>query len=827
MDSFTKNKKKVRVGSLRENAAKYDTESQAPPFSETLNSLVFTKDNFSAISLPQHNIVSDNIPSRTFVEDTAFYHAALDEHILTFVIDRNAKIQNISPPLCDLLNYQKEELVSQSLDTLQPRCHQEINFDQVWIKLNNGDKWEGEVCFTTLNCQYVWLNITLVPRCSEPGSADFILAICSDITATKNKLNQAQSFVESAVHDSQTTTGLLSLDGSVLFFNKVALERSSVQSSNIIGKKIWDTPWLEGFTSSKELIKQSTEACRNGESQMFQMGCLLSGRNSQVSIVLRPLLDEQGEVCHLFLEAWDISLNQDVQKALQRSELKYKALADATNIGFAELDLDKRLLSANRQLIELLGYTSVRALHRQPLQNWVSEQDRSSYENAFFICVSKKQFQRVELQLIHADKTLLPVEIFFAQLIIEGQEKFLCFVQDISKRKDAQLKLQQSEERLMLALAGSDAALWDWSPSAGADFDQGYDVGWKRLLGYESDDLFGDIESWGEQIHPWDRPQALSAFMEVLLGLTPVFEQEYRLRHKSGRWVWVLGRGKIMQRDADGAPLRIAGTIVDITQKKQVEEERLTMISKLQQAEKLEALGLLSAGVAHDFNNILVSIIGYADLAKIEMKQLPETRLDHYVDQIINSGQRARELIQQLMRYSRKEVLNISPSNLAPLTREVIQLVLGTMPRSVQISLNLDENCSLVQIDSILFHQVLINLCVNARDAMENDGQIDIRLYEHPLSENSCSTCMAKISDTQVVLEVTDNGPGIPEELQQQIFDPFFTTKDIGQGTGIGLASVHRIMHELGGHISLDTSPSRGTTFRLFFSVLEPAANGD
>ena len=829
MSSDVDSVQKMSSDDLSGSTQKYGLNTSSQGFSEVFDSLISPSDALSTISLPQQEGASSPRGACAIAEDTVFYHTVLDEHILTFAIDRHAKIQKISPPLCRLLKYPKEALLSQSLGILHPHCNEEINFDEVWRQLNRGMKWEGEISLTSQEGEQVWLSVTLVPHCIETGCADFILAVATDISASKRELCVAHSLVESSLKESQTTTGLLTADGTVLFFNKVALERSAVLFGSVIGKKVWNTPWFKGLAASKAALKKNINECRSGEEKVFQAACMLRGRESQVRIVLKPVLDEKGVVHHFFIEAWDISLNLDVQKALERSELKYKALADATQLGFAELDLDKRLVSANEKLVELLGCTSVNDLHKQFFIDRVADEDRSLYESAFSKCVTQKQFQRIELNLLRTDNTSLPVEVTLAKLAIEGQEKFLCFIQNISKRIEDQRKLEQSEERLVLALSGSDAALWDWTPDGGADFNQGFDIGWKRLLGYQRDDLYVDLAGWGEQLHPWDRPRALAAFMEVVLGVTPIFEQEYRLRHKSGRWVWVLGRGKLMQSDKDGRPLRIAGTIVDITDKKRADKERQELIDKLRKAEKMEAIGLLSAGVAHDFNNVLASIIGYSDLAKIETNNLPDTRLNHYLDQIVNSGERARGLVQKLMSHSRNVALgaNTSLLNLAPLTREAVELILGTVSRNVQITLDLDESCPLVYIDPILFHQLLINICINARDAMNNNGHIRIRLFTEHAPKDVCASCMKTIKGSRVVLEVADNGSGIPVALQGQIFDPFFTTKKVDEGTGIGLASVHRIIHELEGHVSFETSSTKGTAFRLFFSFPDPVANSE
>ena len=233
MDSYTKdnkNKKTVSAGSLNESIPKYNAESREPAFSDILDALVFASDSCVAIPLPKQKTSPHSSSSSTFVENAAFYHNALDEHVLTFVIDQNATIQNISSSLCRLLNYQKDELLNQCWGVLQPRCHHQEKFENVWQSLGAGEKWQGEISFTARNCERIWLSVTLVPRQTESGCTDFILAICADVTVAKNKLNIAQSFVESAIHDSQTSTGLLTADGEVLFFNKVALERSTTHS---------------------------------------------------------------------------------------------------------------------------------------------------------------------------------------------------------------------------------------------------------------------------------------------------------------------------------------------------------------------------------------------------------------------------------------------------------------------------------------------------------------------------------------------------------------------------------------------------------------------
>ena len=263
-----------------------------------------------------------------------------------------------------------------------------------------------------------------------------------------------------------------------------------------------------------------------------------------------------------------------------------------------------------------------------------------------------------------------------------------------------------------------------------------------------------------------------------------------------------------------GEPLYI-GYLRDITRHKRAEQERERLEEQLRQAQKMEAIGHLTGGIAHDFNNILTSILGYAVMAEERSEALGDVRLAHQLAQIRRSGERARDLIAQMLTFSRGKRGESRPVDPIPLVRETVKLFGSTFPSTIQLRLELEAGLSRVMSDPIQFEQVLVNLCINARDAIENRGRILISLRAREAVDRVCSSCRQRFNGDYIELAVHDDGIGIPDDVVDRIFDPFFTTKPTGKGSGMGLATTHGIVHEHGGHILVEAPPEGGTLFLI------------
>lgn len=266
--------------------------------------------------------------------------------------------------------------------------------------------------------------------------------------------------------------------------------------------------------------------------------------------------------------------------------------------------------------------------------------------------------------------------------------------------------------------------------------------------------------------------------------------------------------------DADKGSMVIC-IIRNMTEQKKIAEQ-------LRQAHKMEALGQLTAGIAHDFNNMLGCILGFTELS-LELKENERGgKLDGFLKSVYQAGERARDLIAQMMAFSRGSAdTELQSLYLPPVIKEVIQMLRPVLPSSIDIESNINSDVPEVMVDPVQINQIVMNLCVNARDAMQENGLIKLSLERSMLTGHVCTSCHEQIEGDYVEINVNDNGTGIDGETLNNMFDPFFTTKEVGKGTGMGLSVVHGILHDYSGHIIVNSILGEGTTFRLLIPVME------
>ncbi|MCW8874434.1 MAG: response regulator, partial [Gammaproteobacteria bacterium] len=258
----------------------------------------------------------------------------------------------------------------------------------------------------------------------------------------------------------------------------------------------------------------------------------------------------------------------------------------------------------------------------------------------------------------------------------------------------------------------------------------------------------------------------------------------------------------------------------DVTERVRAAREREDLQRQLQQAHKMEALGQLTGGIAHDFNNILGAIIGYTDLALERFAPGGEGKLGEYLNQVYRAALRARDLIAQMLAYSRGGGSSTQVLPMEPVVREVIKMLRSAMPATMEFHTEFAPETSMVSIDPVQLHQVIMNLCINARDAMEGHGRMDVCIAPVRDLHAICASCHHPVEGDFVQLEIRDTGTGIAADVLPRLFEPYFTTKPVGSGTGMGLPVVHGILHEHGGHLLVDTTIGKGSCFRLLLPAL-------
>ncbi|HSQ05774.1 MAG TPA: response regulator, partial [Burkholderiales bacterium] len=260
---------------------------------------------------------------------------------------------------------------------------------------------------------------------------------------------------------------------------------------------------------------------------------------------------------------------------------------------------------------------------------------------------------------------------------------------------------------------------------------------------------------------------------------------------------------------------RILAFTREITERKRAEQA-------LRQAQKMQALGQLTGGIAHDFNNLLTTIMGYVVLAADRPSAAADTKLESYLAKARRSCESAHDVIQQMLAFSRGRRGQPRPVALQRVIAEAVKLFGPSLPAGVEVETRFEEEIPAVMLDPVHLEQILLNLCLNARDAMNGSGTIRVSAGAAPAGEYLCTACRERAVGAFVEVCVEDSGCGIAPDIVDRIFEPFFTTKAVGKGSGMGLASVHGIVHELGGHIIVDTAPGKGTRFRILFPAHQP-----
>jgi len=259
----------------------------------------------------------------------------------------------------------------------------------------------------------------------------------------------------------------------------------------------------------------------------------------------------------------------------------------------------------------------------------------------------------------------------------------------------------------------------------------------------------------------------------------------------------------------------ITAVMRDLTESKRKEREQAFLREQLHVAQKMQTIGHLTGGIAHDFNNILASIMGYTGLAQSRQTSNQDPKLAGYLKEVNAAAERARDLIAQLLVFSRGASETPKALNLSSEIKEIEKMIQVTVPATIGCKLQIEKNLPLVDINSVHFHQLVMNLCLNARDALQGRGYIGIQLRQTAINNVECASCRQQSSGKFVELSVKDSGSGIEPEVLVQMFDPFFTTKEAGKGTGIGLSMIHGIVHDYGGHIVVETASGIGTTFKI------------
>ncbi len=606
-------------------------------------------------------------------------------------------------------------------------------------------------------------------------------------------------------------------NGKIQYINETSARVTGLRRNELKGR----TP--ESFVHPDDLsgMKEAAARMLKGEfSQPYEYRIIdREGRIHWIMEMMAPIqFGGRKAVLGNNLEVTDRKLTEE---SLRRSEEKYRNIVDSAMEGIAVHDKDFRVSFANGRYVEILGYSPDEIIG-MPISSLVFPEDLADQQ----IKMQRRReghYTRFERRLRNREGREVWC-LISSKPIMDEQGRFrgsLDMLTDITELKKVEHALKESESRLKSTLEETRRqkellqTVLDNIPVMIAFFNLSGNIHW--------------INRHWEDRTGWSLEETRSR--AILEEFYP--DPEYRrhvidfIRESSGRW------GDFRSMTKDGSVLETSwanvqlrdgtniGIGIDVTDRRRAEEEKRLMQKQLEQAQKLEAIGTLSGGIAHDFNNILASIIGYTEMEIMERSGNQGLQSGN-LEQVLKAGIRGRELVRQILAFSRPTETERKPLHVGGVIQEIMNLLRATLPTTIEFQREIMTERDTVVASPAEIHQVLMNLCMNSAHAMRNGGgRLEVKLGNVLFSPGDSPAMTDLESGEYLLLTVSDTGHGIDPSIMDRIFDPFFTTTEQGEGTGLGLSVVYGIVQNLGGSVQVESSPGRGTEFLVYLPVVE------
>jgi len=508
-----------------------------------------------------------------------------------------------------------------------------------------------------------------------------------------------------------------------------------------------------------------------------------------------------------------ITERKRAEEALKESEEKYRKLMESANDAILIAEVDTGIIiDANPQAQELLGLPREKIIGMH--QSQIHPADEAEKYRAKFRDHCKEGGVLAEdIFVVDAAGRHIPVEISAGAIEVRGKNLIYGIFRDLTERQRSAEALRQSEEKYRMLVSQIPAVVYkgypDWSLEC---FDQKIE----EITGYTQEEFNSGQKTWLDLIFPEDIEQAKKQFREARKSGGSYYT-EHRIRKKTGEVRWLQARNRIICDDA-GKVDYISGVFFDVTERKELADQLI-------KAQRMEAVGILAGGLAHDFNNLLTAIMGYSEIMAMDLRK--EDPFSGYINEIMKAAGQGASLTKQLLAFSRKQILQPQVVNLNEVVVDMEKMLRRLIGEDIDLVTRIDQELGLVKADPGQIEQIIMNLAVNARDALPHGGSLTIETANMYLDENYGRSHVGVPPGDYVMLAMSDDGVGMDTETLSHIFEPFFTTKGSGKGTGLGLATVYGIVRQSGGSIWVYSEPGKGTTFKIYLprfaaGVLEP-----
>ena len=601
--------------------------------------------------------------------------------------------------------------------------------------------------------------------------------------------------------------------GVYLGCNRAFGDLMGITPEEIVGKTVYD---IHPKELADKYQQMDLVALQSRGSQIYEWPIRAAdGMVHNVVIHKATFPDAEGNVAGLVGNIVDVSDLKMAEEAVRESEARLRAIFEHAPVGITMVDPTGRFLQTNPAFQAIVGY-SAEELQNMTFQQITHPEDLpGNLQLLEEFLANQRQYYSLEKRYLRKDGKIVWVNLMKSRLQnAQGEPRVIGTVLDITARKQTEEALRESEQRFRLMAKTIQDVLWISTPKM--DTVIYVSPAYEKVWGRSCEELYSSPRSFLKAIHPEDRKQA-QAWMMAHQSRGLDFSQEYRIIKPDGSIGWIHNQG-FAAKDEQGQVIMYTGVAKDITERKTLEQQLLL-------AQKMEAVGRLAGGVAHDFNNLLMAISSYAEL--IREKVLKGDPMYNYLEDILKATDRATALTGQLLTFSRQQIVHPRVIDLNQLVRDLKRLLRRLIAEDIELEVITAPNLGMVKADPGYLNQIIMNLVINARDAMPCGGCITLETTEVYLKESSRTRSGEAPPGPYVVLKVIDSGIGIDESIQVHIFEPFFTTKEPGKGTGLGLSIVYGITKQSGGFIDLESKPGQGSIFTIYLPRLEDGAELD
>lgn len=601
---------------------------------------------------------------------------------------------------------------------------------------------------------------------------------------------------------------ILTRQGKILFANTSALMlHGATSSEQLIGKNLLDL--VHPHDRESTLSRMSKLRAGEREPPIEQKRRRLDG-STFVCESRGSLVNWEGELAVVVILR-DLTEQKRAEAVLRDREMRLQAVMDNAADGIITIDERGRLESTNPAACGIFGY-SVDEMIGKNVSMLMPEPDRSLHDSYLknYLGGAEGKIVGQGMRVVDArrkDGSIFPIGLSVGQMCLEGKRLFIGTVRDISKKVEAERTIRESEEKLRKIFEATGIGILIRSFHDDTVISNN---GICKLLGYSNEELRAIYLT--DITHPDDAKESQRLRAELLAGAIDSYQITKRYIRKDGKPIWVVTDLSAIRDDHGNVSCTIC-LFQDLTLQKHAEEQLL-------QAQKMDSLGTLAGGVAHELNNMLLPIQGLTELA---MEDVPEDSRTHKnLSVALKSATRAGELVEKILSFSHQVGSERKPVSLRSVIEEEMQLLGPALPATIKRHVELDENPVTVLADETQIHQILMNLASNAAHAMSGKvGELTIRLSPIDLQDDTICARLGLEPGAYAKLSVQDTGHGMDKRTKERIFDPFFTTKEVGEGTGMGLSMIHGIVTSHGGAIDVSSEAGLGTTFDIYLPLAE------